>query len=125
MKILSIIISTLFLLTSSAYAQKTKPSEQGVKTSIENGITTATFKVWGNCSMCKKTIEKSLKVEGVTKANWNVDSKMISVSYQAGKITLDQIQKNIAAAGYDNVAYKGNDKAYDKLHECCQYERKK
>ena len=32
--------------------------------------TTANFKVWGNCNMCKETIEGSLKVDGVSKAEW-------------------------------------------------------
>ena len=35
-----------------------------------------------------------------------------------------KIKKNVAAAGYDNDAYKGDDKAYSNLPECCQYERK-
>ena len=85
---------------------------------------TSTFKVWGNCGTCKKTIEASLKVKGVEKADWNVKTKMITVTYDESKITLDQIQKHIAAVGYDNDKYKGDDKAYAKLPGCCQYERK-
>ncbi len=85
---------------------------------------TSTFKVWGNCEMCEETIEGSLKVEGVSKADWNTDTKMIAVSFDSTKITLDKIQKNIATVGYDNDAYKGDDKAYNELHDCCQYERK-
>jgi copper chaperone CopZ len=74
--------------------------------------------------MCKETIEGSLKVDGISSADWNVDSKMITVSFDDKKVSLDQIQKNIAAAGYDNEAYKGDDKAYKALPECCWYERK-
>ncbi len=100
-------------------------SENSVPTTeVVNGITTSTFKVWGNCEMCKETIEGSLKVEGVSKADWNVDSKIMAVSYDEKKISLDQIQKNIASVGYDNLKYKGDDKAYSQLPECCQYERK-
>ena len=40
---------------------------------------TETFKVWGNCGMCKKTIEKSLKVKGISSAEWNKDTKMIMI----------------------------------------------
>lgn len=94
-------------------------------TSLQKGShTTSTFKVWGNCNTCKKAIESSLKVKGVEKADWNVKNKMITVIYDESKITLDQIQKDIAAAGYDNDKYKGDDKAYAKLPGCCQYERK-
>ena len=100
--------------------------EEGVSTSTiaSNGITSSTFKVWGNCDMCKETIEGSLKVDGVTKADWSTETKMISVAYDTTKITLDQIQKNIASVGYDNENYKGDDNAYNELPGCCQYDRK-
>lgn len=94
---------------------------------VNNNLTAnsnANFKVWGNCDMCKGTIETSLKTEGISKADWNTETKMITVSFDSTKITLDKIQKNIAAVGYDNDGYKGDDKAYSELHGCCQYERK-
>ena len=74
--------------------------------------------------MCKKTIEKSLKVEGIAQATWDKSSKQITVAYDSVKVNLDQIQRNIAAVGYDNDAYRGDDAAYEQLPECCKYERK-
>lgn len=94
------------------------------KTEMENGIATSTFKVWGNCGMCKNTIEGSLKTEGIKSADWNVESKIITVEYDTSKITLDQIQRNIAGVGYDNDVYTGGENAYNNLHECCKYDRK-
>lgn len=117
-KILFIICT--FLGMVSCRDQKTNNNEQQAA-----GTTTSTFKVWGNCEMCQETIENSLKVDGVSKANWNKDTKIITVCYDEKTISLDRIQKNIAAAGYDNEKYKGDDKAYNELPECCQYERKK
>ena len=97
-----------------------------VKTEARSGsLVSCNFKVWGNCETCKENIETSLKVTGITSADWNTETKMIQVSYDTTKISLDQIEKNIAAAGYDNVAYKGDDKAYAELAPCCQYDRKK
>ena len=87
-------------------------------------LKTDTFKVWGNCSMCKKTIEKSLKVEGLATADWNKDSKIITVVYDSTALNLTKIQQNIAAAGYDNDGQRGDDAAYANLHSCCHYERK-
>jgi len=84
----------------------------------------STFKVWGNCEMCKETIEGSLKSEGITEAYWNMETKALVVTYDSTKITLDQVQKNVAAVGYDNVKYKGDDKAYENLPGCCKYDRK-
>lgn len=84
----------------------------------------AEFKVWGNCKMCKKTIESAInQKEGVAQADWNVKSKQISVAYDSTKISLKDIQQYIAAAGYDNEGLRGDDKAYAGLHECCQYDR--
>ncbi|MBA2613936.1 MAG: heavy-metal-associated domain-containing protein [Bacteroidetes bacterium] len=82
------------------------------------------FKVWGNCGMCEETIEGSLKVDGISDAEWDKDTKLMKVSFDSTKISLDQIQKKIADVGYDNDKYKADDSAYNKLHECCQYERK-
>lgn len=86
--------------------------------------TNAKFKVFGNCEMCKKTIEKSLNVDGVKIANWDTESKIIEISYQAEKITEDKLHQLIASSGYDTEKKKGDDKAYSNLPGCCQYERK-
>jgi len=87
---------------------------------------TITFKVYGNCEMCKKTIETALKKNSNIKmANWNVESKMISVEYDPHMITVDAIHKIIADAGYDTDKVKASDAAYKKLPGCCQYERRK
>jgi copper chaperone CopZ len=90
---------------------------------IPAGAKTDTFKVWGNCGMCKKTIEKSLKVDGVYKADWDRKTKMITVAYDPLKISLDDIKKRIADAGYDNEGYKADSADYEGLHSCCKYER--
>lgn len=85
-----------------------------------------TVKVWGNCGLCKKTIEKSLKgVEGIESASWDKTSKILSVSFDDSKITMKKIEQKVAAAGYDTQNVKANDAAYDNLAKCCHYERKK
>jgi periplasmic mercuric ion binding protein len=102
-----------------------KEENLSVKTEPVSGSTVkSTFKVWGNCETCKETIEGSLQAEGISEASWNVESKMLSVTYDTTKVKLDQVQKNVAAVGYDNIKYKGDDKAYDNLPECCKYDRK-
>ena len=94
------------------------------QSTTKNGIKTAKFTVWGNCGMCKETIEKSLKINGVKKANWHIESKIMTVSFDPTLVDVTSIQKAIAAVGYDNVQYTGDNSAYAKLHACCQYERK-
>ncbi len=94
------------------------------QSTTENGITTAKFTVWGNCGMCKETIEKSLKIPGVKKADWHIESKVLTVSLDTALVNLQTVQQAIASVGYDNVTYTGDNAAYAKLHACCQYERK-
>lgn len=86
---------------------------------------TDTIKVYGNCGMCKKRIEKTVKVEGVTNAVWNPETKLLIVSYDPAKISNDDIQKKIAAVGHDTEKYSADNKVYSKLPGCCLYERKK
>ena len=88
--------------------------------------TTAQFEVSGNCGMCKKTIEKAAKaVAGVTTADWDVDTHQFNVAFDPAKISVDKVHQAISAAGYDTDMVRGNDVAYNKLHGCCQYERRK
>lgn len=83
-----------------------------------------TVKVWGNCGMCEKTIETAAKAAGATEADWNTETKVLSVAYKAKKTDLSKIEQAIAAAGYDTQNFTAPDAAYNKLHSCCQYERK-
>ena len=84
------------------------------------------FKVYGNCEMCKKTIEGSLKDEqGINSAELDENTKMMSVYYDPTKINELGIQKKVASTGYDTEAEKGDDAAYQNLPNCCQYDRKK
>lgn len=84
---------------------------------------TERFKVSGNCNMCKKRVEKALAVDGITKADWNVETKMMTVTYDAAKISNEAIQKKIAAVGHDTEKEKAADAVYNKLPGCCQYDR--
>lgn len=81
--------------------------------------------VSGNCGMCKSNIEGAAKKAGVTTANWNKETKMLTVKYDTKKTDASKIQQSIADTGYDTRDIKGSDSAYEKLHGCCKYERTK
>jgi len=108
----TIILISILLVTATAFVAKATDGQ------------TEKFKVWGNCGMCKKTIEKSLKIDGVKKASWDVETKEITVSFDPKKTNLKAIQSAVCSAGYDNDGCKGDDTAYEKLHACCKYDRK-
>jgi copper chaperone CopZ len=83
-----------------------------------------TFTVYGNCGMCKKTIEASLEdVSGIYWSDWEIESKQITVKFNPDSISLDDIQQRIADVGYDSDNYRAKDEVYNSLHGCCKYER--
>ncbi len=87
---------------------------------------TEEFKVYGNCGMCEKRIEKAAKsVDGVTTADWDKDTKMLTVSYNPGEVEILDVHKAIAKVGHDTEKAEAEDKVYEGLPGCCQYERKK
>jgi len=93
-------------------------------TAMTNGAVKQTFKVSGNCEMCKARIEKAAKkVSGVSKADWNVDTKLLTVEFDPKKANLQAIQAAIAKVGHDNDGGKADAKTYDNLPACCQYAR--
>jgi periplasmic mercuric ion binding protein len=82
------------------------------------------FKVTGNCEMCKKTIESSLKGKpGIKSAVWNKNTKVMKVNFDPAKISEDQVHQTIADSGYDTGQKKAADKSYSALPKCCQYAR--
>ena len=85
---------------------------------------TQSIEVNGNCGMCKKNIEKSALAAGAATANWDKKTKFLNISYDPAVSNSAKIQMAVAAAGYDTEDYKASDSAYQKLDECCQYERK-
>jgi hypothetical protein len=82
-----------------------------------------TIKVNGNCSDCKKHIENSAIEAGATVANWNKNTKFLQITYDPATTNSAKIQTAIAAAGYDTQDFKASDSAYNKLDDCCQYDR--
>ena len=84
---------------------------------------TETIKVYGECGMCKSRIQKALKLEGISAAAWDADTKLLTVTYDAARIGNEEIQKKVSAAGHDTESFKADDKVYNKLPVCCRYER--
>lgn len=85
---------------------------------------TTSFRVEGNCGMCKSRIEESItKLKGVHSASWDQETKMLKLEYSPSTITLEKIQKQIAKAGHDTEKFKASDEIYNNLPGCCQYRK--
>lgn len=80
----------------------------------------ATFKAAGNCGMCKTRIEKSLTIEGVTGVRWDKRTHKVTVEFLS-PLTLDSLQRRVAAAGHDTEKFKAPDSIYTRLPDCCLY----
>ena len=109
MKTLQIFICSLLMVVLSFGASAQEKSEA--------------FKVSGNCGMCKSKIEKAAKSAGATYAQWNVETKQLTVKYSSTSANAAKIQQSIAKVGYDTPTAKATAEAYDSLHGCCKYER--
>lgn len=84
-------------------------------------LTDTTMLVNGVCEMCEFTIEKAAFVEGVSEAEWNVETKVLAVSYDAEVTNLQAISDAINASGYDTEYNTAPEEAYLSLHKCCYY----
>lgn len=84
---------------------------------------TETVKIYGNCGMCKSTIEKAGNLKKVANVDWNKDTKIATITYDTTKTNQDEILKRIALSGYDSDKFLAPDDVYANLHGCCQYER--
>jgi copper chaperone CopZ len=91
----------------------------------ENKIADTLFTAYGNCSQCKIRIEKALNIKEVTFVKWNKDNKLVTVTYDSSAISLDSLQKRVAAVGHDTGKFKALDAVYQKLPPCCLYRNSK
>ena len=83
------------------------------------------FEVNGNCEQCQKRIQKAaFSVAGVKSASWDIESHQMAVIINEEKCSLLDVKTAIAKVGHDTDEVKATDEIYDKLHSCCQYDRK-
>ena len=84
---------------------------------------TETVKIYGNCGMCETKIEKAGNIKKIANVDWNQETQMATLTYDATKTNQDEILKRIALVGYDSDKFLAPDDVYNNLHGCCQYER--
>jgi copper chaperone CopZ len=84
-----------------------------------------TFRVYGNCEMCKNRIEKAAKGKGIKSAIWDVDTKILSLDYDPSITSSEKVQQRIADVGHDTQLRKSKNFVYNELPDCCHYREKK
>lgn len=91
--------------------------------SIPNAVTRK-VKIYGNCGMCEETIETATLKDGIAEADWDVNTKIATITFDSTKTDLNAILKRVSESGYDNDYFTAPDNVYNKLHTCCKYVRK-
>lgn len=81
-----------------------------------------TFKVKGNCEMCKARIESTALKAGAKRAEYSIDSQTLMLEAE-NSVSADDILKKVSEAGHDNEKFKAPDPAYESLPGCCHYTR--
>lgn len=121
--ILSVAVIAAMGLTSCKNETKKEVETTTTEISKEMAMTELSFGVRGNCGMCKSTIEKAVNsVEGVSKAEWDVDKKKIDITFDDSKTNEMALHNAIAASGYDTEKVMGDEEAYNNLPGCCKYD---
>lgn len=88
-----------------------------------NNAKTEIVKIYGNCGMCEKKIEEAAFEKKVAAADWDMNTKMATITYDSTKTTLNDVLKRIAYAGYDSDVFLAPEEVYNNLHHCCKYDR--
>lgn len=87
----------------------------------QKSIETVEIQTSAVCDMCKETIEKQLAfTKGVTAAELDVKTAIVTVSYKTNRTTIEDIRTAINEVGYDADDSPAETKAYDDLHHCCK-----
>lgn len=82
---------------------------------------TLKIKTSSQCEACKERIENKLNfTKGVKSSKLNLDTKEVTVIFDAEKTNPESIRAAISKAGYDADTVPADPKAYKKLPKCCQ-----
>jgi len=110
MKKLSIITLLFFALQHNLKSQETPKGTEVIE-----------IKTSAICGMCKEKIEKEISfTKGVKKVTLNKSTKILTVYYNPKKTNPQNIRLNVSKIGYDADDVKADEKAYNKLSDCCK-----
>ena len=56
---------------------------------------TSRIEVKANCKICKEKIEKTLDIPGISHADWNKETKILTVRYNDKKVSLSLINSRV------------------------------
>ncbi|MFD1873286.1 heavy-metal-associated domain-containing protein [Hymenobacter bucti] len=112
--------SLLTLLSISGLDAQAQTAPVATTTKAK-GAEQVQFKTSAVCDMCKARLEKSLAYEkGVQAAHLDVPSKVLTVTYNPAKTTPTALRTAVQKTGYDADNATADNRAYERLPECCK-----
>lgn len=110
MKQLSIVIGLLLLSFGPLKAQDFAKNEEVLK-----------VKTSAVCKMCKKRIEKDMSLtKGVSKAELDLETKVLTLVYNEKQTNPKKLKEAVSKIGYDAGEVVADQKAHNRLPDCCQ-----
>ena len=115
------LFSLLALMSLGGYHAAAQTATAATATAKSPGAETVQFKTSAVCDMCKARLEKSLAYEkGVKAASLDVDSKVLTVTYNPAKTSPAALRTAVQKTGYDADDLTADARAYERLPECCK-----
>lgn len=82
---------------------------------------TVTIKTSAICHMCEERIEHDMAFEkGVRSVDLDLETNILTVVYKKGKNTEEGLKVALTEIGYDADEMPADQKAHDRLPDCCQ-----
>ena len=81
------------------------------------GVTLPVFSVHTMASRNSRVLD----VSGVIRAEWDQETKELTVQFDSGRTSMNAISKAVAEVGHDTDMDRADDEVYAALHECCLY----
>lgn len=108
-------LSAISLLMLLAFNTRVMGQEKAARTETVKIQTSAI------CEQCKERLEHNIAFEkGVKAVNLDLETKVLTVEYKAGKNSRDKLKKAVTKIGYDADDLEADPKAYAKLPACCK-----
>lgn len=116
------IFNTLFALIGIISVAFISPSNKNIAPKPIKK-TMISFEVQGNCAECKERIESALDKKGIYKAMYNIESSIVTITYDPTKLQEIQLHNMIAMVGHDTDKVKASNVVYQSLPDCCKYRK--
>lgn len=87
----------------------------------EKKVDTVEIKTSAVCNMCKDRLEHDMAFEkGVKSVELDIDTKVLTITYKTNKTNKEELKMAVTKIGYDADDLMADQKAHDRLPECCQ-----